>query len=169
MDVRLLKVCSGEGDPQRRVEAGQRQKRGKAGVGRQRPSAQPTADIVDNDGAHTELHVDNAGENESQQQDCRDWMRELRSYAVVVLAQEVEHQPDEADRERHERERGHVNEPRLVRSHARGAEKPDSAEGGAQIAWMIGQLRYSPYRTAKPIIHTRTASAKPPIKVAHAI
>ena len=26
-----------------------------------------------------------------------------------------------------------------------------------------------PYRTAKPIIHTRTASAKPPIKVAHAI
>jgi hypothetical protein len=62
-----------------------------------------------------------------------------------------------------------VNEPRLVRSHARRAKKPDPAEGAAQIAWLIGQLRASPYRIAKPTIHTRTVNAKPPIKVAHAI
>jgi hypothetical protein len=61
-----------------------------------------------------------------------------------------------------------VDEPRLVRSHARRAKKPDLAEGGAQIGWVIGQLR-APYRIARPTIHTKTVNAKPPIKVAHAI
>ena len=64
----------------------------------QRPFGGMTTDIVDNDGAHAKLHMDNAGEDESQQQDRRNRAREFRSHAVVVFAQEVEHQPDEADR-----------------------------------------------------------------------
>ncbi len=69
---------------------------------------------------------------------------ELGPHAVIVLAQEVDHQPDEADRDWDERDGGDMNEPRLGGPRASGAKEPDPTEGGAQIAWMVDQLRSPP-------------------------